>query len=199
MMLRMRLLRRAVGVVVLLGLLAAGTFVVLERTMPPWYARLRYPLRYSTIVRSHAQRYHLDPALLAAVIYTESKFDPNTVSSAGAVGLMQLLPTTAEGIAERTGGNGFRLSDLRNPEINVRYGAWYLEQLEQHYRARADGGTLALAAYNAGEGAVDRWVAAAPAGGPVQIEYGETRAYVAKVRSLVGIYHRAYARQLGYG
>jgi soluble lytic murein transglycosylase len=192
-----RLRRLAIAAFVLLLALGGG-IIALERTMPSWYARYRYPLRYSAIVRGHAHNYHLDPALLAAVIYTESKFDPTTRSSKGAVGLMQLLPTTAEGIAERTGGSAFVLSDLDNPEVNVRYGAWYLEHLEQKYAARPNSVDLALAAYNAGQGEVDRWIASTPPGGVVQIGYPETRAYIARVRDLQRIYRRAYAGELGY-
>jgi soluble lytic murein transglycosylase len=82
-------------------------------------------------VRGHAAHYELNPALLAAVIEQESKFDANARSSAGAVGLMQLQPTTAQGIAKYTGGSKFVLADLDDPEINVRYGAWYLHHLMQ--------------------------------------------------------------------
>ena len=118
-----------------------------------WYARLKYPLRYESIVRAHAQHYDLDPAFLAAVIEEESKFDSDAKSSAGAIGLMQLQPTTAKGIAIRTGGSKFVLSDLYNPELNVRYGAWYLHHLLLKY---GDDERLALAAYNAGQENVDR-------------------------------------------
>jgi soluble lytic murein transglycosylase len=196
---RSRRLRRrllACGALLLLGLF--GGVIALERTMPSWYARYRYPLHYAAIVRAHARNYHLDPALLAAVIYTESKFDASSRSSKGAVGLMQLLPGTAEGIAERTGGTQFVVSDLQNPEINIRYGAWYLEHLEQRYQGRPNSTDLALAAYNAGEGEVDRWIAETPPGGQVHIGFAETRAYVARVHSLQHIYRRAYAGELGY-
>jgi soluble lytic murein transglycosylase len=165
-------------------------FAYLQHTEPPWYARLWYPLRYSAIVRGHAAHYNLDPAMLAAVIETESKFNPDARSSAGAVGLMQLTPSTARGIAQYTGGHNFHLSDLTNPEINVRYGAWYLRHLLDHY-----GGDerLALAAYNAGEENVDHWQSA-----HTGIRFGETRDYVAKVERLKKIYRRAYASELGY-
>ena len=94
----------------LAGLGGAALYVV--HAQPPWYERLRYPLRYEQVVRGHARNYRLDPALLAAVIYTESKFDANAKSDAGAIGLMQLLPDTAKGIALRTGGKRFVVSDL---------------------------------------------------------------------------------------
>ena len=134
---------------------AAGAFLYLQRAEPPWWARLWYPLRYSAIVRGHAANYRLNPALLAAVIEQESKFNPDARSSTGAVGLMQLQPATAEGIAIRTGGSKFRLSDLTNPEINVRYGAWYLRHLLDKYHDER----TARAAYKAGQENVD-------AGGP---------------------------------
>ena len=169
---------------------AAGVFVYLQRSEPPWYARLWYPLRYATIVRVHANENHIDPALLAAVIETESKFNAEARSSAGAVGLMQLTPSTAKGIAEFTHGTKFRLSDLTNPDINVRYGAWYLRRLLDKYRDER----LALAAYNAGQQNVDAWRADGKG-----IQFPETRDYVNKVERLKGIYRRTYPTQLGYG
>jgi soluble lytic murein transglycosylase len=167
---------------------ATGSFVYLQHTEPAWWARIWYPLRYSTIVRAHAHNYDLNPALLAAVIDEESKFRADAKSSAGAVGLMQLLPDTAKGIAIHTGGSKFVTSDLYNPEINVRYGAWYLHHLIQKYGDER----LALAAYNAGQQNVDSWRAEGK-----DIQFPETRAYVDKVERLKGIYRRTYARELG--
>ena len=160
----------------------------LQHTEPAWWARIWYPLRYSTIVRAHAHNYDLNPALLAAVIDEESKFRADAKSSAGAVGLMQLLPATAKGIAIHTGGSKFVTSDLYDPEINVRYGAWYLHHLLQKYGDER----LALAAYNAGQQNVDTWRAEGK-----DIQFPETRAYVDKVERLKGIYRRTYARELG--
>jgi soluble lytic murein transglycosylase len=191
-------IRRLLAIAALLALAAVGASILLEHTMPDWYARYRYPLRYAWIIRAHAHNYHLDPALLAAVVYTESRFRPQTVSPAGALGLMQLLPATARGIAERTGGSRFVESDLLDPELNVRYGAWYLEHLTQRYRGRTDAEDLALAAYNAGQGTVDAWIASTPAGSPVRIRYRETRDYIASVRRVQRIYRRAFAHELGY-
>jgi soluble lytic murein transglycosylase len=103
---------------------------------------------------------------------------------------MQLQPATAEGIAKYTGGSKFTLSDLDDPEINVRYGAWYLH----HLLAKYGDERLALAAYNAGQENVDRWRAAGEG-----IQFAETRAYVSRVERLKDIYRRAYASQLGLG
>jgi peptidoglycan lytic transglycosylase len=141
-------------------------------------------------VDGHAAHYRLDPALLAAVIEAESKFNTNAHSAAGAVGLMQLTPSTAKGIALYTGGHDFRVSDLTNPEINVRYGAWYLRHLLDRYHQNE---RVALAAYNAGEENVDRWQ-----NEHVGIQFGETRDYVNEVERLKKIYRKAYASELGY-
>lgn len=172
---------RIVAALALVGIvLGVGALVV--ATEPTWYLRMRYPLKYEQIVRGHAQNYGLEPELLAAVIYTESKFDADAESESGAIGLMQLLPETAAGIATRTGGSKFRTEDLYDPELNVRYGSWYLRHLLQKY----DGDLAkALAAYNGGQGNVDRG-----------IQYPETTAYVARVQELSQVYRRAYAREL---
>ena len=178
---------RFVAVGVLLLAIAGGTVYVV-RSQPPWYERIRYPLRYQEIVRGHARNYDLDPSLLAAVIYQESKFDANARSHSGAIGLMQLLPDTAEGIAARTGGSRFVVSDLYVPELNVRYGAWYLRHLLDKYGDER----TALAAYNAGQANVDRWLATGEG-----IAFAETRHYVARVEKLRRIYAQAYASELG--
>jgi soluble lytic murein transglycosylase len=123
------------------------------------------------------------------VIEAESKFDSTARSDAGAIGLMQLTPVTAKGIAQYTGGSRFRVSDLTNPDINIRYGAWYLGHLLSKYGDER----LALAAYNAGQQNVDSWRKA-----HVGIQFSETRDYVDKVEHLKKIYRRAYAGQLGY-
>jgi len=175
--------RRVVVASLLVALLGCAAALVVVITEPPWFERIRYPLRYSEYVKVHAHENGLDPALLAAVIYQESKFDAGAESKSGAIGLMQLTPSTAHGIALRTGGSKFRTADLLNPEINIRYGAWYLGNLFHKYRNER----LVLAAYNAGQGNVDRWRAA---GKP--IEFPETRAYIDRVEHLKHIYQDAW-------
>jgi soluble lytic murein transglycosylase len=169
----------ALAVVVAVGVVLGAV----RSTDPGWYQRLRYPLRYETIVRGHARNYRLDPALLAAVIYQESRFRAGARSDSGAIGLMQLLPATAQGIAVRTGGSRFRVDDLYDPEINVRYGAWYLRHLLDKY---GDVET-ALAAYNAGQRTVDEWRRDGKG-----IRFAETRAYVRKVLAAREVYAEAY-------
>jgi soluble lytic murein transglycosylase len=135
----------------------------------------------------HARRHELDPALLAAVIYQESKFRSDAKSSSGAIGLMQLTPETARGIAIRTHGDTFHTQDLYDPEINIRYGSWYLDNLFKKYGSER----LVLAAYNAGQGNVDRWRAK---GEPIQ--FAETKAYVKRVEDLKRIYRNAWRSKL---
>jgi peptidoglycan lytic transglycosylase len=167
----------------LLIVAVAASFVYLRSGEPAWFQRVRYPLKYEQIVRGHARNYQLDPALLAAVIYQESKFRSDARSDSGAIGLMQLQPETAKGIAIRTGGSRFQISDLYNPEINVRYGSWYLRHLLDKY----DDEKTALAAYNAGQRNVDEWRAQSK-----EIQFSETREYVDRVEHLKGVYHDAY-------
>ncbi len=171
-------------------LAVAGIGVYVVEAKPSWYERARYPLRYETIVVGHAENYRLPPQLVAAVIYQESKFDADARSSSGAVGLMQLLPETGQGIADRTGGDHWRPDDLLTPELNIRYGSWYLRHLLDKYGDE----TLALAAYNAGQGNVDAWRERG-----VGIQFDETRHYVERVQELKDIYARAYASELGLG
>ncbi len=155
------------------------------------------PLGDTAIIRTQAAEKHLDPALIAAVIYAESKFEPRQ-SSAGAEGLMQILPATAYYLAHLSGGTRFTASDLGTPQVNVAYGSYYLRYLLDHY-----GGDemLAVAAYNGGVSNVDRWAARArAAGGHLtigEIPFPETREYVQRVIEAQRAYHETYARQLG--
>jgi soluble lytic murein transglycosylase len=158
---------------------------------------LTLPLRHDDIIRQQAKEKDLDPALIAAVIYEESKFRDQT-SRAGARGLMQITPDTAEFIARNSGGIRFEQKDLATPQINIAYGSYYLRYLLDRYDGNE---TLAIAAYNAGHGNVDRWVARA--GGPDKfdaardIPFPETRSYVSDVLKRRGEYREHYADDLG--
>ena len=181
-------MKKLVALAVLVAVVGGAALYVYEAS-PPWYERIRYPLRYAEYVKVHARENHLDPALLAAVIYQESKFRSDAQSSSGAIGLMQLTPATARGIAIRTHGSKFKTADLYDAEINIRYGAWYLENLFHKYRSKR----LVLAAYNAGQGNVDRWRANGQA-----IQFPETVAYVQRVEHLQRVYREAWGKELGY-
>ena len=155
------------------------------------------PLRHEDIIRQQAADKDLDPALIAAVIYQESKFRDQT-SSAGALGLMQLLPETAHFIATKTGGTRFTTEDLSTPQINIAYGSWYLRHLLDRYHGNK---VLAIAAYNAGGTNVDEWVA--DAGGEDEfdhtedIPFPETRDYVRNVLEKQEQYRENYGQELG--
>jgi len=159
---------------------------------------LTLPLAYSDVIREQATEKHLEPALIAAVIYAETKFDPRP-SSAGAQGLMQILPQTAEFLARRSGATTFSVTDLATPEVNIAYGSYYIRYLMDEYHGSV---MLALAAYNGGETNVNRWLVSARDRGRTltvsDIPFAQTRAYVEKVLGAQRDYRRTYASQLGY-
>jgi len=155
------------------------------------------PLSDAGIIREQAAAKRLDPALIAAVIYAESKFEPRP-SAAGAEGLMQILPATAYYLAHLSGGYRFTASDLATPRINLAYGSYYLRYLLDRYEGNE---MLALAAYNAGMTNVDSWLARAGADGKRltvgAIPFAETREYVRRVLAAQRDYRARYARELG--
>ena len=159
---------------------------------------LTLPLRYQDIIRQQAGAKHLDPALIAAVIYAETKFDPRP-SPAGAQGLMQILPQTAEFLAHRSGATTFTTEDLATPQVNIAYGSYYLRYLLDQYGGST---VLALAAYNGGEANVSHWRADARARGHdmtiADIGFAETRAYVSRVLQKQRDYRATYPAELGY-
>src|SRR5271166_3104219 len=179
----------AVLAALIVGLVVSGVDDVVHR--------LGLPLSDASVIRQQAGEKHLDPALIAAVIYAETKFNPRP-SPAGAQGLMQILPATAYFIAHLSGGSRFTAGDLATPSINVAYGSYYLRYLLDHYNGNE---TLAVAAYNGGVANVDSWVAQANAEGRQltvgEIPFEETRAYVQRVLSAQRAYRAAYPRELG--
>ncbi len=181
------------GVAVLAALLAT---VVLPR-LPDAVRELTLPLRHEDIIRQQSSEKRLDPSLVAAVIYAESRFRDQT-SHAGARGLMQITPATARYIAHLSGGTAFEQGDLATPQINISYGTYYLRYLLDRYEGNE---VLALAAYNGGEGNVDRWVARARTSERTlttsAIPFAETREYVTQVLDVRTRYRSKYAAELG--
>ena len=113
---------------------------------------------------------------------------------------MQLLPSTAKGIATHTGGTKFDpRHDLYDADLNLRYGSWYLAHLRQKYAGRPNAGDLALAAYNAGQTNVDDWIRETPAGQRVVVRFPATRDYVDDVHHLEALYRKAYGDDLEQG
>ena len=158
------------------------------------------PLRHDAVIRQQAADKGLDPALVAAVIYAESRFRDNQTSTAGAQGLMQVTPATARDIARKSGGTRFQVEDLHDPDVNIAYGAYHLRYLLGRYGTNE---TFAIAAYNAGEGNVDRWIAEARRADRdleiAAIPFPETRAYVRRVQEAQRQYRASYAAELGLG
>lgn len=149
------------------------------------------PLQHDDIIRQQATEKNLDPAMVAAVIYSESRFRDQE-SHAGALGLMQITPQTARMIERLSGGSTFVTSDLSDPQINISYGCYFLRYLLDHYNGNE---VAALAAYNAGTGNVDKW-----GGSDLQqsdIAFPETRAYVNEVLDKQQDYRDQYAQDLG--
>ena len=188
--------RRAIVAVVLLGLLGGG-WALVHRAMPSWYARLYYPLRYEQIIKQEAKRYDLEPALVAAVIKQESDWVPDERSQQGAIGLMQLLPSTAAFMATQSQRPSPKPDHLDRPEVNIPYGTRYLRYLLDRY-STVD---AALVAYNGGEQNLVEWKRVAAAAGhpfriPEDVPFTQTRDFVRGVLKSEAIYRRAYASRL---
>lgn len=174
----------------LLGVLAGA--LIASGAFDHALQELTLPLRHEDVIRQQADEKGVDAALIAAVIYSESKFSDQT-SSAGARGLMQITPEAADTIARNSNATTFELKDLGDPEINIRYGTFLLHELLDRY----DGDeAAALAAYNAGPGNADKW-----GGSSLTVEeipFPETRAYVEEVLEKRDEYRQEYASELGY-
>jgi soluble lytic murein transglycosylase len=171
---------------------AAAAFFVLRGVIDKAIQELTLPLHHEDIIRQQAREKDVDAALIAAVIYSESKFKDRT-SSAGARGLMQITPEAANEIERHSGGTTFKLGDLSDPEINIRYGTFLLRELLDRYD---DDVVAALAAYNAGPANVESW-----GGSGLTLEgipFPETRAYVEEVLDKQRAYREKYGRELGY-
>jgi soluble lytic murein transglycosylase len=185
---RPRTARRAL----VLAVLAVTAVVLVLPAVKRIVRNLTLPLAYTAVIKQQAHEKHLDPALIAAVIFAETKFDPRT-SATGALGLMQIEPATARFLARRSGGTTFEITDLASPDINIRYGSYYLRYLLDRYGGDE---TLALAAYNGGETNVDAWLAKAhSAGVPFTISsiaFAQTRAYVTRVEKAQVSYKKDY-------
>jgi soluble lytic murein transglycosylase len=177
--------------VLVLGAVAVALVALLRPVVDDALKEITLPLRHEDVIRQQARDKNLDPALIAAVIYRESKFRDVT-SDAGAKGMMQILPDTAKFIAFKSGGTEFEEGDLADPQINISYGSWYLRYLLDLY----DGNRIAaIAAYNAGHENVDRW------GGKAltldDIRFPETQQYTREVLEKRGEYAQEYRSELG--
>lgn len=171
---------------VAIGILAILPFAL---RVPDAVMRIMYPLRYEAIIRQASEENGLDPAFVAGVIYTESRFRPNVESPREAYGLMQLLPQSAQFIQRKSGIEG----DYRDPKVNIRLGTWFLGYLDERYRGDE---RLMLAAYNSGEGTVDAWTSDEDFDITKDIPYKETREYVDRALEARQTYQELYGKDL---
>lgn len=151
---------------------------------PKIWGEVAYPLNHAELIKKYADQYQLDPNLVAAVIYTESRFNIDSHSGAGAKGLMQIIPSTGASIANKL-GEPFDSNKLYDPETNIRYGTWYLRYCLDQFNGNLD---MALASYNAGGGKAN-----------AHVLYGEplpreTVGYISKVKSVKKIYDEIYGK-----
>ncbi len=190
--------RRRLTVAVALALALVLAIVAVRPLFQKAIRELTLPLSYASIIREQAADKHLDPALIAAVIYAETRFDARS-SPTGAVGLMQIEPATADFLARRSGATAFTTSDLWHPAVNIAYGSYYLRYLLDEFHQSK---LLALAAYNGGETNAGIWLARN--GGAWQqftvadIPFPATRAYVETVMAAQRNYRATYPVALGY-
>ncbi len=145
--------------------------------------RLFYPLDYSEYVEAYASEFGVPEYIAYSVIKVESGFDKDAVSEKGACGLMQLMPDTYKWLAEVRGEEE---KDIFDPKENVKYGIYYLGMLYDRY----EDWTLALCAYNAGMGNVDKWLLEEP----FEIRFIETQYYVNKLEVVIDKYKSLYYR-----
>jgi soluble lytic murein transglycosylase len=186
---------------ILLLIVVAGLAVLAVAVVAPMLHRavreVTLPLKHEDIIRQQSRDKGLDPALVAAMIFAESKFRDQT-SPTGAKGLMQIQPETARFIARRSGGTAFQIQDLGTPQINIQYGTYYLRYLLDRYDGNV---VLAVAAYNAGETNVSHWIEDSGRRGKAfrinNIPFPETRAYVKRVQKAERDYRREYHSELG--
>ncbi|MFR7479340.1 MAG: lytic transglycosylase domain-containing protein [Acutalibacteraceae bacterium] len=183
---------RAVKIVLILFLLlcCAGIFLYTQHRE---ILKQFYPLRYEEQISEYAGEEDLDPYLVMAVIRTESSFDPQAVSSAGACGLMQMTPQTLDWVCMLEGVSGYEEEDLFDPSTSIRFGCALLRYLIDKYQNVE----TALAAYNAGVGNVDSWLQDSTLsdgkGNLTNIPIAETREYVKKVMQNREIYQYLYS------
>jgi soluble lytic murein transglycosylase len=184
--------KRRIGVAVVALIVGLGSALLIFRgDVEDTIRSVTLPLKHEDVIRQQAQEKDVPADLIAAVIYAESRFRDQT-SSAGARGLMQITPQTAQIIEDKSGGSTFTLQDLSNPDLNIRYGTFYLKYLLDRF----DGNEVAaIAAYNAGETVVETWGGASLT--ESDIKFSETRGYVDDVLAKRDDYRRSYRSELG--
>lgn len=179
----MKLKKIIIWLIVFLVLLAGGKYIV---------KKYIYPDKYISVINEYSAQYDLDPYLVLAVIKTESNFNENAESNKGAKGLMQIMDSTGEWIADKLEVDNFESEMLFDPEINIEFGCWYLDNLLLEF----DDLSLALAAYNGGSGNVTKWLNnpeySSDGENLTYIPFKETKKYVDKVSTRYNVYKFLY-------
>ena len=157
------------------------------KTVYSYYLHYKYPLKYEEQVTKYSNEFGVEASLVSAVIYEESRFNPYSSSDKGAVGLMQLVPQTAEYISNKLKDKSFNPDKIADIDQNIRYGTYYLKYLNDKYKDL----DKVLAAYNAGEGNVDKWISE----GDYQVKFEETRNFVDRVKKSSSIYEKLYFKK----
>lgn len=179
----------------LIGLCALLVFGQAVYSSDWFQKKFLYPFPYQATVFRYAEKHNLDPYLVAGLIYSESKFKATAQSPTGARGIMQMMPQTADWVAEQLREDQFRLNDLDNPEVGIRFGTWYFASVKKEF---ANNEILALAAYNGGRGNVRQWMSQygwkSDFRSIEQIPFKETREYVGRVLASKKRYQELYGR-----
>ena len=174
-------------ILILIVIVGIGTIIYFY--FPKILADTFFPLEYKDQILKYSQQYNLDPTLVAGVIYSESHFNKDAVSRAGASGLMQIMPATGRSISNKIGDSNFNVDNLFDPDTNIRYGCWYLRYLMDNYSGEVN---AVLAGYNGGGAVGDRYVISRDAGIPQ-----ETQGYIRKVNFAKSMYDNIYGPELG--
>ena len=160
----------------------------------PYIQRTMYPLKYSTHIDKYSKKLDLDPYLISAIIYEESRFKKDSRSGAGAVGLMQIMPDTARWISNKSEMK-INEGSLLIPKENIAMGTWYFSWLLNKYQSE----TLALAAYNGGDKNIDKWLKENDSVTDEEfirkIPFKETRVYVERVQVSRSKYKKLYPEE----
>ncbi len=170
-----------------LGFAAIGVGILIS--LPVIWGDLVYPLRYQDIILRASQEFDVPPTLITGVIYTESHFNPNATSPVGARGLMQIMPGTAAGIANRLNDETYSVDKLYDPALNIRYGTYYLRNLLDRFNNDTD---VILVAYNGGAAVANRYQLSRDAIIPL-----ETSGFIVKVKRARDAYASLYGEDLG--
>lgn len=179
--------RKTIIIFLVVITVAALAFVGIKKV-----GTLIYPLRYKEYIKTYSQQYDLDPLLIAAIIRTESKYHKDATSPKGAMGLMQITPSTGKWIAEQIGIEKYNTSSLYDPQTNIMMGCWYIDNLRKQFSEIR----LVLAAYNGGRGNVEKWLRnieySFDGETLYKIPFKETKEYIERVETSYKIYKLLY-------